>query len=193
MPDFLIKSGHASDELRDWLKANEGKLIRISAEVESKADAVRRSFHKLLTAVHKSGEHNIVVNGDRIVTFEDLKNYYKLAGCDFIPDWYRFKRFRTKNGPWLKETVNKKYGPEYLDCIVEDAKSWTKMNKDQKCKALDHLFTNIDYSGTNNKEVMEWYYKIKGDPIMLNWLKWDKFKEEKQVKNIKNKFKGEMV
>lgn len=168
MPEFYIKKGLADSALKDWIKEHqEEPFVRVNIEVESSHERLRRSFHCLLGAVHESGEHNIEVDGERIVTVDDLKNYYKLHGCDGKAEWYRIKKFRMKNREELEKLVLKKYGNFYLQFIVEDAKSWNKMSKKQKSKALNHLLTNIKYSMTNNQKVLEWVYKITGDYEML--------------------------
>ena len=159
MPDFLIKSGHASNELRDWLKANEGKLIRISVEVESKADRIRRSFHALIREWFNSGEFS--ANGDKIKTYEALRDYYKLQGCDGVPEWYRFGKYNTKN----REEITNYLEPQYHRFIVEDPKSWVDMNKSEKMKALDCLLFEIRHSMTNNQKVLEWVNKIQGEMV----------------------------
>ncbi len=175
MAEFFIKKGLADVELKNWIKEHKDEpFVRVNIEVESSHERLRRSFHCLLEAVHKSGEHNIEVDGERIVTVEDLKNYYKLQGCDGKAEWYRFKKFRTKDKEWLVNAIQSKYGEQYLSFIIEDARSWKVMNKKQKTKALDRLFTDIKYSMTNNQKVLEWVAKIKGDIEMLNDINYHK-------------------
>ena len=146
MPKFYIKKGLATPELKQYIEDNKDEpFIRVDIEVESTHERLRRSFHGLLLDVVKSGEHNIEVEGNRIVTFYDLKNYYKILGCDGIPEYYRFKKYTTKDGDKLRSMIIERFGHDYLEFIVEEAKSWNGMSKKAKSKALNFLLTDINY------------------------------------------------
>ncbi len=180
MPNFLIKSGHASSELRDWLKANEGKMIRIKAEVETPKDRLRGSFHALLTAWYNSGEYS-----HDCKTLEGLKRIFKLIGTDYHTESFTYKGDSFEDG----HAIRKAYPNYDPNNVVRQPKKWEKMLKLEQCKALDTLISEINQSQTNNQKVLFELAKIQGDESMLKWLKWDKFQADKNyIESVKNKF-----
>ena len=124
--------------------------------------------------VIESGEHKIEVEGNRIVTFYDLKHHYKIMGCGREPEYYRFKSYTTKDGDTLKQMIIKKYGYEYLQFIVMEAKSWKIMSKKEKTIALNQLLTDINYSMTTNQKVLKRVAEITGDIDMLKSINYHK-------------------
>ncbi len=175
MPEFILKGGDKPPkEMVEFLQDNREDYLRVNIEVESSHERLRRSFHGLLQDVVASGEHNIEVEGNRIVTFYDLKNHYKIIGCDGKPEYYRFKKYTTTDGDGLREMVVKRFGNDYLEFIVEEAKSWKVMSKRAKSRALNALLTDINYSMTNNQKVLKRVAEITGDIDMLNDINYHK-------------------
>ncbi len=155
MPEFYIKKGLADVELKNWIEQHKDEpFVRVNIEVESKHDRLRRSFHALIREWFICGEWS--ANGDKIRTYEALRDYYKLQGCGGIPEWYKFGKFNTKN----REEITNHLEPQYHRFIVEDPKSWSDMTKKEKSTALDLLLTEIRHSMTNNQKVLEWVAKI---------------------------------
>ena len=148
---------------KNWIEEHKNEpFVRVNIEVESSHDRLRRSFHALIREWFNSGEWS--ANCEKIKTYEALRDYYKLQGCDGKPEWYRFGKYNSKN----KEDISKYLAEEYHRFIVEDPKSWVDMNKKQKSRALDCLLTEIKYSMCNNQKVLEWVAKVTGDIDMLN-------------------------
>ena len=157
MPSFIMKNGKATPELKEWLEAHKDEpFIRCDVEIESKHDRLRRSFHALIRAWFLSGEFSVQHNGKEVSSYEQLRDYYKLCGCDGVPEWYRFGSYYTKN----REEISKHIEPNYHRFIVEDPKSWVDMSKKQKSKALQILLTEINLSQCNNQDVLSWVSKI---------------------------------
>lgn len=169
MPEFYIKKGLADTELKEWIEANKDEpFIRVSVEIESTHERLRRSFHVLLKSFFSTGEWSC--SGAEIHTLEKFKNYYKLQGCDMKPQYYLYNndKFAT-----LEELYNA-YDNVDNKRIGLEPKSWVKMTKKEKCSALDLLLKEIDLCMTNNQEVLLWVYKIKHDTEMLKTIGWNK-------------------
>ncbi|MCP4323013.1 MAG: hypothetical protein GY787_14440 [Alteromonadales bacterium] len=162
MPEFYIKKGLADVELKNWITDHKDEpFVKVDIDIESSHERLRRSFHGLLRDWFDSGEWS--ANGERIKTIEALRDYYKLEGCSGVPEWYRFGKFNTK----VREEITDYIAPEYHRFIVEDPKSWTKMNKKQKSNSLNLLLTEIKHSMTNNQKVLKRVAEITGDFEML--------------------------
>lgn len=163
MPEFYIKKGLADKALKDWIgEHKEEPFIRVSIEVESSHERLRRSFHVLLKAFFESGEWSC--NGAEIHSLEKFKDYYKLQGCDMKPAYYLFNNDKFKT----LEDMATAY-PNYKGGFIGlEPKSWTNMTKKEKSSALNLLLTEIRLSMTNNQKVLEWVAKITGDIEMLN-------------------------
>jgi len=158
MPNFVLKgTGQPPKEMVNYLHENAQETLYVTIEIESTQERLRRSFHALIRAWFESGEWS--ANGEKIKTYEALRNYYKLEGCGGIPEWYRFGNYNTKN----IEEITRHLPNEYTGFIVKDPKSWNDMTKKEKRLALETLLTEIRYSMTNNKKVLEWVAKITGD------------------------------
>ncbi len=169
MPEFYIKKGLADVLLTEWIAEHvDEPFIRVNIEVESKHDRLRRSFHALIREWFNSGEFS--ANCEKIKTYEALRDYYKLEGCEGVPEWYRFGKYNTKN----KEDITKHLDPDYHRFIVEDPKSWKGMSKAEKSRALNCLLTEIKMSMCNNEKVLEWVYKITHDIEMLQSIYYHK-------------------
>lgn len=166
MPTWTFKGGEKPpSEMAQYIKDHINDSLKISIEVESSHERLRRSFHALIKEWYKSGEWS--ANGEKIKTYEGLRDYYKLMGCDGKPEWYRIGKFNTKDCEEIKKHLPK----EYHHFIVEEPKSWSDMTKQEKRNSLDILLTEIKMSMTSNKKVLEWVYKIQGDIDMLKDLK----------------------
>ena len=162
MPRFYIKKGLATPELKEYIQANKDEpFLRVDIEIETDHERLRRSFHALIKAWFKSGEYS--ANLEKIKTYEALRDYYKLQGCDGVPEWYRFGKYNTKD----KTEITNHLEPMYHRFIVEDPKSWSKMTKKEKSNCLDILLTEIRHSMTNNQDVLNWVDKINGEYELL--------------------------
>lgn len=169
MPEFYIKKGLADVDLKQWLEENKDEpFIRVSVEVESSHDKLRRSFHALLDAWFTSGEWSC--NGSEIKSYEKFRNYYKLAGCNNKPKYYVFKNDKFKT----LEELTEAYPQNNYSYIGLEPKGWEEMTKKQKSISLDVLLSEIKYSMTNNIKVMEWVSKISGDIESLNSINYHK-------------------
>lgn len=164
MPEWTIKKGMASIEIKDYLASlKDEDYIRISIELESSHERLRRSFHVLLREWFNSGEWSC--NGSDIKTYEKFRNYYKLMGCDNKPAHYIYKSNYFKTIEELKDNIDLDFNIKFVSV---EPKSWIDMTKKEKSKALDCLLTEIKYSMTSNQKVLEWKAKIEGDIDMLN-------------------------
>ena len=181
MPEWVIKKGMASVEVKDYLATlKDEDYIRISIEVESSHERLRRSFHGLLDDWFECGEWSC--NGAEIYTMKRFKEYYKYHGCDYIPIGYTFRGEEYKPDKKKKETLDdalmkllndfpEAKGSKDLKPLV---KSWKYMNKKQKSKALNLLLTEIKLSMTSNQKVLKRVAEITGDIEMLNDIQYYK-------------------
>jgi len=156
LPEFYIKKGLADSALKDWIEEHKSEpFVRVNIEVESKHDRIRRSFHALIREWFLSGEFS--ANGSDIRSYEKLRNYYKLAGCDNKPEYYIYKSNYYKTTEELKANIDADFN---INHVSIEPKSWTDMTKKQKSLALDTLLTEIRMSMTNNQKVLSWVQKI---------------------------------
>lgn len=168
MPEFYIKKGLADVDLKQWLEDNQDEpFVRVSVEVESSHERLRRSFHVLTRYWFDSGEWSC--NGHDIRSIKKFRLYYKMEGCDGVPDEYTYNN----DGFKTIDDLLKAY-PDAVPSHVGREKSWTTMNKLQKSIALNVLLTEIKLSMTNNQKVLEWVAKITGDIDMLNDINYHK-------------------
>jgi hypothetical protein len=164
MPEFYIKKGLADVELKNWIELNKDEpFVRVDIEVESTHERLRRSFHALIREWFKSGEYS--ANGADIRSYEKLRNYYKLLGCDNKPAFYIYKNNYYKSREDLKNNIDDDFNIKY---VTVEPRHWEDMTRKQKSLALDGLLTEIKMSMSNNNKVMEWVYKITSDIEMLN-------------------------
>lgn len=169
MVEFVLKGGDKPPrEMVDFLEENRGDYLRITLEVESSHERLRRSFHALLREWFFCGEWS--ANGSEIYTYEKLRDYYKLMGCDRKPAKYVYNNDKFDTLELLVESY-----PNYTSGYIGlEPKSWTKMNKREKSLALNILLTEIRLSMTNNQKVLEWVNKISGDIESLNSINYHK-------------------
>ena len=162
MPTFILKGkDKPPQEMIDFLQENREDYLRIDIEVETSHERLRRSFHALINAWFDSGEWS--ANGTaEIYCYDRLRDYYKYQGCQkFIGYRYKKNNFKTLEELFDKYPTAEK---EHIDPIV---KSWTDMTKKEKRTALDCVLTEIRYSKTSNRKVLEWVAKITGDIDMI--------------------------
>ena len=180
MPEFYIKKGLADVLLTDWIAAHTDEpFIRVNIEVESSHERLRRSFHALIREWFNSGEYS--ANGSDIRSYEKLRNYYKLMGCDNKPAFYIYKNNYYKTREELKANIDDDFNINY---VIVEPRHFEDMTKKQKSLALDALLTEIKMSMCNNQKVMEWVYKISGDIEMLKDINYHKNIGVKKYKEI---------
>ena len=169
MPTFYIKKGLADVELKNWIELNKDEpFVRVDIEIESPHERLRRSFHALLREWFNCGEWS--ANGTEIYTYDKLRDYYKLVGCDMKPAKYVYRNDKFDTLDLLVESY-----PDYTKGFIGlEPKSWNDMTKKEKSKSLDSVLTEIRYSMTSNKSVLEWVAKITGDIDMLNDINYHK-------------------
>jgi len=166
---LYIKKGLAASALKDWIEANKDEpFVRVSVEIESTHERLRRSFHGLLLDWFNSGEWSC--NGATIFTMEKFRNYYKYAGCNFKPIGYSI---RGEEFQGLEE-LYKCYPKAKVENINPVVKSWVKMNKKEKSNALNVLLTEIKLSMTNDQQVLKRVAEITGDIEALNSINYHK-------------------
>ena len=159
MPSYVLKGGEKPPiEMVNYLQENRENYLRITLEVEGSHDRLRRSFHALVKAWFDSGEFS--ANGSDIRSYEKLRNYYKLEGCENVPEFYIYKNNYYKTREDLKNNIDEDFNIKY---VIVEPKSWTDMTKKEKSKALDCLLTEIRMSSTSNQNVLSWVNKIQGD------------------------------
>ena len=170
MPEFYIKKGLATPELKQWISDHqEEPFLRVNIEVESSHERLRRSFHGLLLDWFNSGEWSC--NGSDIRSYTKFRNYYKLAGCDNVPAYYIYKSNYFKTTEELKANIDEDFN---IKNVSLEPRSWNDMTKKQKSNALNVLLTEIKYSMTNNQKVLKRVSEITGDIDMLNDINYHK-------------------
>lgn len=169
MPEFYIKKGLSTPDLKQWIADHaEEPFLRVNIEIESSHERLRRSFHALLKEWFCCGEWS--ANGSEIYTYEKLRDYYKLMGCDRKPAKYIYNNDKFDSLELLVESY-----PNYTNGYIGmEPKSWVNMNKREKSTALNILLTEIRLSMTNNQKVLEWVAKITGDNDMLKDINYHK-------------------
>ncbi len=178
MPEWTIKKGMASVEIKDYLATlTDEDYIRINIELESNHERLRRSFHGLLDDWFESGEWSC--NGSEIYTMKRFRDYYKYEGCNKIPVGYTFNGeeflYSKKKGETHLNALERLYKcyPNARD-IKPVVKSWKLMGKKEKSNALNLLLTEIRYSMTNNQAVLKRVAEITGDIDMLKSINYHK-------------------
>jgi len=175
MPEFYIKKGLADVELKNWIELNKDEpFIRVNIEIEATHERLRRSFHALIREWFKSGEYS--ANGADIRSYQKLRNYYKLEGCQGKPDWYVYRNNYYKTSAELKENIDADFN---INDVNTEPRHWEDMTRKQKSLALDTLLTEIKMSLCNNQKVLEWVYKIEGDQEMLKSIGYKGINESK--------------
>jgi len=170
MPEFYIKKGLATPELKQWISDHqEEPFLRVNIEVESSHERLRRSFHGLLLDWFNSGEWSC--NGSDIRSYTKFRNYYKLAGCDNVPAFYIYKSNYFKTTEELKANIDEGFN---IKNVSLEPRSWNDMTKKQKSNALNVLLTEIKYSMSNDQKVLKRVSEITGDIDMLNDINYHK-------------------
>ena len=172
MAEFYIKKGLADVELKNWIELNKDEpFIRVDIEIEATHERLRRSFHALIREWFKSGEYS--ANGSDIRSYEKLRNYYKLSGCDNKPAFYIYKNNYYKSREELKDNIDDDFDIKF---VTVEPRHWEDMTRKQKSPALDTLLTEIKMSLCNNQKVLEWVYKITQDIEMLKSIGYEGYK-----------------
>ena len=170
MPEFYIKKGLATPELKQWISDHqEEPFLRVNIEIESSHERLRRSFHGLLLDWFNSGEWSC--NGSDIRSYTKFRNYYKLAGCDNVPAYYIYKSNYFKTTEELKSNIDADFN---IKNVSLEPRSWNDMTKKQKSNALNVLLTEIKYSMSNDQTVLKRVAEITGDIEMLNDINYHK-------------------
>lgn len=170
MPEFILKGGDKPPkEMVDFLAENRGDYLRISLEVESSHDRLRRSFHALIREWFDCGEFS--ANGHDVKTYGKLRDYYKFEGTDYKVDKYVY---RSNEYDSVDEMVEKELDNFNMNYVSVKPKSWKDMTKKEKSNALNCLLTEIRLSMCNNQKVLSWVAKITGDIDLLKDINYHK-------------------